>query len=67
MGRPRLPKGTARTGAFTVKVSDEERAKIDTAAERAGKRVTEWARETLLAVAATAVQQASMCRPETEV
>jgi len=44
-----LPKGTARTGSFTVKVSDDERAKIEAASARAGKPATTWAREILLA------------------
>jgi hypothetical protein len=48
-GRPGLPKGTARTGSFTVKVSDDERAKIEAASARAGKPATTWAREILLA------------------
>jgi hypothetical protein len=36
-----------------VKVSDDERAKIEAAAKAAGKRVTEWARDTLLAATAS--------------
>jgi uncharacterized protein (DUF1778 family) len=34
-----------------VKVSDEERAKIEAAAKISGKRVTEWARDALMAAA----------------
>jgi len=49
-GRPAFEKGTARTGVFTIRISDEERAAIVAAAERAGKPVTQWARETLVAV-----------------
>jgi transposase-like protein len=48
MGRPPKPEGTARTGVFAFKLSEEERAAIVAAAERAGKPVTQWARETLL-------------------
>jgi hypothetical protein len=44
-GRPSFAEGTARTGVFTIKVSHQERAAIDAAAERAGKPVTQWARE----------------------
>jgi hypothetical protein len=47
-----LPKGTARTGSFTVKVSDDERAKIEAAAAKVGKPATTWAREALLAACA---------------
>ena len=50
-GRPAFEEGTARTGVFTLKVSDQERAAFDTAAERAGKSVSQWAREALLAAA----------------
>jgi predicted HicB family RNase H-like nuclease len=47
-GRPAFAEGTARTGVFTIRLSDEERAAIVVAAEHAGKPVTQWARETLL-------------------
>jgi len=50
-GRPAFEEGTARTAVFTLKVSDQERAAFDTAAERAGKSVSQWAREALLAAA----------------
>lgn len=36
---------------FTLKMSEAERAKIRAAAERAGKPVTQWARNILLAAA----------------
>ena len=42
-GRPAFAEGTARTGVFTIRLSDEERA---------GKPVTQWAREMLLAASA---------------
>jgi hypothetical protein len=48
MGRPRLPDGTARTEVFAIKLSAEERAQIDATAERAGKHVTQWARDALI-------------------
>jgi hypothetical protein len=50
-GRPAFKEGTARTGVFTLKLSDDERAAIEAAAGRAGKLVTQWAREALLASA----------------
>jgi hypothetical protein len=50
-GRPAFAVGTAKTGVFAIRLSDEDRATIEAAAERAGKPVTGWARETLLAAA----------------
>jgi len=47
-GRPAFAEGTARTGVFTIRVSDDERAAIVAEAERAGKPITQWAREALL-------------------
>ena len=49
-GRPAFAEGTARTGVFTIRLSDEERAAIVAAAESVGKPVRQWAREALLAV-----------------
>jgi predicted HicB family RNase H-like nuclease len=48
-GRPAFEEGTARTAVFTLKVSDQERAAFAAAAARAGKPVSQWAREALLA------------------
>ena len=50
-GRPAFADGTARTGVFAVRLSDEERKAIQAAATRAGKPVTRWAREALVAAA----------------
>lgn len=50
-GRPPLKNGTAKVGMFTLRLSAEERAAVIAAAERAGKPVTQWAREALLAAA----------------
>lgn len=47
-GRPPMKKGTARTGILTLRLSDEERKQIEAAAERAGKPVTQWARDVLV-------------------
>ena len=52
-GRPAFEEGTARTAVFTLKVSDQERAAFDAAAERAGKSLSQWAREALLTAAAS--------------
>ena len=51
-GRPSFAEGTAKTGVFAIRLSSEERAVIAAAAERAGKPVTQWAREVLLAAGA---------------
>jgi hypothetical protein len=48
VGRPALAEGTARTAVFALKLSEKERAEIDSAAERAGVPVTRWAREAML-------------------
>jgi predicted HicB family RNase H-like nuclease len=56
-GRPAFETGKARTGSFTVKVSDDERAEFEAAAARAGKPVTTWAREALLAASASPGQR----------
>ena len=48
MGRPPLAEGTARTEVFAMKLSADERAAIDAAAERANMPVTQWARGALL-------------------
>ncbi len=50
-GRPAFAEGTARTGVFTIRLSDEERAAIEAAAKRDGKHITQWARDALLAAA----------------
>jgi uncharacterized protein (DUF1778 family) len=47
-GRPAFKEGTAKTGVFAIRLSDEERAAIETAADRAGKPVTQWARDILV-------------------
>lgn len=48
LGRPVLPKGQSKS-VFALRLNDAERAAITKAAERAGKPVTQWAREALLA------------------
>jgi hypothetical protein len=51
MGRPPLAEGTARRAVFSMKLSEDERVEIDAAAKRAGKPVTQWAREAMLTLA----------------
>jgi uncharacterized protein (DUF1778 family) len=50
-GRPLMPVGVAKIGVFTMRLSDDERALLDAAAMRAGKKPTSWAREILLRAA----------------
>ena len=50
-GRPSAKMSTARTEVFTLRLSEEDRDAIDAAATRAGKPVTQWAREALLLAA----------------
>lgn len=52
MGRPPLGE-RARLPAFTIRLSEAERTAVYAAAEKAGKPVTQWAREALLAASDT--------------
>lgn len=47
-GRPAFAEGTAKTGVFAIRLSDDERSAIVAAAERDGKPITQWAREILI-------------------
>jgi uncharacterized protein (DUF1778 family) len=51
MGRPPLAEGKARDIVFTLRLAPDERDAIEAAAERAGKPVTQWARELLIGAA----------------
>jgi len=51
MGRPRLPKGTANSIVFSVKIAANEAAKIQQAVKRSGMSKPEWARNALLQAA----------------
>ncbi len=51
IGRPPLREGSAHTSVFSLKLSSEERSAIEAAADRAGKPVSQWAREAMLSVA----------------
>jgi hypothetical protein len=48
IGRPKLPKGEARS-VFSLRFSQAERKKIETAAKKSGEPLTQWARNALLA------------------
>ena len=50
-GRPKLPKGEAKGVVIALRVTEAEMAAITEAAERAGRPISRWARELLLAEA----------------
>ena len=47
-GRPPKAPGEAKASTFSVRLTTEERAQVEAAAERAGLKASEWARRTLL-------------------
>ena len=47
MGRPKLPKGTANTVLFAVKIAAKEAEQIQTAIKKSGMSKPEWARKAL--------------------
>lgn len=53
MGRPKLPAGEGKRTHLIVRLSAEEKAAIEAAAEHAGASVSAWVREALLAAAKT--------------
>ena len=46
-GRPKLPKGQAKTGAIQVRLNDDDRKKVEKAAKSQKQTVSEWIRSTL--------------------
>jgi hypothetical protein len=54
MGRPPLPKGTAKGVLFAVKIAANEADKIQSAIKRSGLKKPEWARNALLSAAISA-------------
>ena len=52
MGRPKLPKGTANTILFAVKIAANEADKINRAIHKSGLSKPEWARQALIQAAA---------------
>jgi hypothetical protein len=51
MGRPKLPKGTANSVLFAVKIAANEAAKIQSAIKKSGLPKPEWARNALVQAA----------------
>ncbi|MGD0085801.1 MAG: hypothetical protein ABSC24_01600 [Verrucomicrobiota bacterium] len=52
MGRPKLPKGTAKGVLFAVRVAANEAEKIQTAIRKSGLSKPDWARNALINAAA---------------
>ena len=51
MGRPKLPKGTANTVLFAVKIAAKEAEKIHRAIKKSGLKKPDWARNALVQAA----------------
>jgi hypothetical protein len=51
VGRPAVAKDKAKGSLLSVRLSADERAALDAAAERAGVKLSEWARRALLGAA----------------
>jgi len=49
MGRPPMPKGTAKAVLFAVRIAGNEAGKIQQAIRKSGLTKPEWARTALLA------------------
>jgi uncharacterized protein (DUF1778 family) len=50
VGRPKMPKGVAKAGAIQVRLSADDRKKVDNAAKASKQTVSEWIRS-ILAIA----------------
>jgi len=48
MGRPKLPKGTANSVVFSVKIAANAAEKIQTAIRKSGMSKPDWARNALI-------------------
>jgi len=49
IGRPPVPAKLAKGSLLSVRFSEDERKAMDRAAERAGLKLSEWARRALIA------------------
>ncbi len=48
LGRPKLPKGEAKSKMLKARVSPSEFEAVERAAKKAGETVSEWARSVIL-------------------
>ena len=51
MGRPSLPKGTANSVLFAVRIAANEASKIQQAIKKSGLKKPDWARNALITAA----------------
>ena len=51
MGRPKMPKGTANSVLFAVRIAANEAQKINEAVKKSGMARPEWARNALISAA----------------
>jgi uncharacterized protein (DUF1778 family) len=49
VGRPKLPKGSAKAGKVQVRLNADEQKRIEAAAKASKQTVSEWMRSTLFA------------------
>jgi hypothetical protein len=52
MGRPKKPAGEVRGNVLRIRLTDDERAQLDGAAQGQDRDTSSWARAALLALAA---------------
>jgi hypothetical protein len=48
MGRPKLPKGTANSVLFAIRIAAKEAQKINEAVKKSGLKRPDWARNALI-------------------
>ena len=48
MGRPKMPKGTANSVLFAIRIAANEAQKINEAVKKSGMKRPEWARNALV-------------------
>jgi hypothetical protein len=48
MGRPKMPKGTANSVLFAIRIAANEAQKINDAVKKSGMKRPEWARNALI-------------------
>jgi len=51
MGRPKMPKGTANSILFAVRIAANEAGKIHQAIKKSGLKKPDWARNALISAA----------------
>jgi predicted HicB family RNase H-like nuclease len=49
VGRPKLPKGSAKAGKVQVRLNPEEQKRVEAAAKANKQTVSEWVRSTITA------------------